>query len=211
MQSVKFSLRSTKVRRIAKLIFAVIAGLTLFFFLMRFLPLREQDEDFEFLRLVNEDNSLPAHYSPELAEVEGVQVSLSCAEALSAMLSAAREEGCEPVLLEGYLDRKSLKSKADMDEHQLGLTVDIVDKSYQEKDLQLAQSDTYKWLEENCWEYGFVIRYPENKTDVTGGGFMPWHYRYVGLESAKLMFELGLCLEEYNTWFYSDEVIIVMD
>jgi len=52
---------------------------------------------------------------------------------------------------------------------------------------------------EHCWEYGFVLRYPADKCEVTGIGYEPWHYRYVGREAAAAMRERGLCLEEYLT------------
>ena len=50
---------------------------------------------------------------------------------------------------------------------------------------------------EHCWEYGFILRFPKDKTEVTGIGYEPWHYRYVGLENAAKIRESGLCLEEY--------------
>lgn len=50
---------------------------------------------------------------------------------------------------------------------------------------------------EHCYDYGFILRYPEDKTDITGIDFEPWHYRYVGTEAAKIIQEKGICLEEY--------------
>ena len=65
--------------------------------------------------------------------------------------------------------------------------------------LKFAFADTKegKWLAENCWKYGFIIRYPEDKEDVTGYKYEPWHIRYLGKETAKKVYESGLCLEEY--------------
>lgn len=62
-----------------------------------------------------------------------------------------------------------------------------------------AQADTaeQKWLMEHCWEYGFILRYPEDKQDATGIIYEPWHYRYVGKEAALAMKASGQCLEEY--------------
>ena len=80
----------------------------------------------------------------------------------------------------------------DTSEHQLGLSVDInadTDKCSSEK--------VYQWLDENAYKYGFVKRYPEDKTDITGISNEPWHYRYVGTTVAKIMKEENLCLEEY--------------
>ena len=50
---------------------------------------------------------------------------------------------------------------------------------------------------EHCWEYGFILRYPEEKSDLTGIIYEPWHYRYVGMEAAKVITQAGICLEEY--------------
>ena len=72
-------------------------------------------------------------------------------------------------------------------EHQLGLAVDINGATY----------DIYFWLQENSYKYGFIFRYPGNKTDLTGVAEEVWHYRYVGKEAAKIIYENGICLEEY--------------
>ena len=77
-------------------------------------------------------------------------------------------------------------------EHELGLAIDI------NADLDRSTSDeVYGWLAQNAWKYGFVLRYPADKTDITGIDYEPWHYRYVGQEAAKEMHKKGLCLEEY--------------
>ena len=82
-------------------------------------------------------------------------------------------------------------------EHQLGLAVDIVDSSL--KDLVVEQENlpAQKWLMEHSWEYGFIFRYPKDKTEITGIVYEPWHYRYVGKELAKAIHFTGLTLEEY--------------
>ena len=56
----------------------------------------------------------------------------------------------------------------------------------------------------NCWDYGFIVRYPNNSSDITGIIYEPWHYRYVGLELAQEMKELGICLEEYLDMLTAD-------
>ena len=78
-------------------------------------------------------------------------------------------------------------------EHELGLSVDI---SSADKETQ-SPDGIWTWLNENSWKYGFVQRYPESKTDITGIINEPWHYRYVGKAAAKEMTEKGLVLEEY--------------
>ena len=82
-------------------------------------------------------------------------------------------------------------------EHETGLAVDIVDKSYQLLDEKQEQTPVQQWLMAHCAEYGFILRYPVEKSDLTGIGYEPWHYRYVGTEAAKAITEQGLCLEEY--------------
>ena len=82
-------------------------------------------------------------------------------------------------------------------EHQLGLAVDIVDVNYQLLDTNQENTAVQKWLLENSWRYGFILRYPTGQTDVTGIVYEPWHYRYVGKEYAQDIHEKGLCLEQY--------------
>ena len=82
-------------------------------------------------------------------------------------------------------------------EHELGLALDIVDINYQNLDEKQETMPAQKWLMANSWKYGFVLRYPNEKSDITGIIYEPWHYRYVGVELAKELYESGLCLEEY--------------
>ncbi len=82
-------------------------------------------------------------------------------------------------------------------EHQLGLALDIVDSGFRELDWAQENTQTQKWLMENSYKYGFILRYPYDKMDVTGINYEPWHYRYVGKEAAKEIYEAGVCLEEY--------------
>ncbi len=91
-------------------------------------------------------------------------------------------------------EENALKSfaKPGYSEHNTGLAVDFNTVS---KDFE--QTDEYKWLTENAWKYGFIQRYPEDKTDITGIIYEPWHYRYVGTENARKINEGNLCLEEY--------------
>ena len=86
-------------------------------------------------------------------------------------------------------------------EHQSGLVCDITDWYRELKDASLEQTGTYQWLKEHCAEYGFVVRYPADKSgsadSITGIIYEPWHFRYVGVEPAKYMMENNLCLEEF--------------
>ena len=82
-------------------------------------------------------------------------------------------------------------------EHQLGLAVDIVDNRNWNLNESQASMPTQKWLMDNSWRYGWILRYPNEKSEITGIIYEPWHYRYVGREIAAEIYELGLCLEEY--------------
>ena len=82
-------------------------------------------------------------------------------------------------------------------EHNIGLAVDIVSSTYTQLDQKQETTPEAKWLAENCYKYGFILRYPNGKTDITGIIYEPWHYRYVGVEDATKITELGVTLEEY--------------
>ena len=100
-------------------------------------------------------------------------------------------------------DANFYSAKPGESEHQLGLSMDL---STKEVNYQLVESlgDTPagKWLEENCYKYGFIIRFPENKEKITGYSYEPWHIRYVGKDLAKIIHDNNLTLEEY---FESDK------
>jgi D-alanyl-D-alanine carboxypeptidase len=72
-----------------------------------------------------------------------------------------------------------------------------VDVNYQELTTKQETMPAQKWLMANSWQYGFILRYPNSKSDVTGIIYEPWHYRYVGKELAAELHETGFCLEEY--------------
>lgn len=86
-------------------------------------------------------------------------------------------------------------------EHHTGLSMDLVSSDYwgQYSDLEhdYDKFDSFKWMYAHCAEYGFILRYPKDKQDITGITYEPWHYRYVGVDAAKYIMENGLCLEEY--------------
>lgn len=86
-------------------------------------------------------------------------------------------------------------------EHASGLAADIVTPEYLAQYSSLTRgfenTDAFDWLIHHCTEYGFILRYPENKTDITGIIYEPWHFRYVGRAAAKEITQEGLCLEEY--------------
>lgn len=82
-------------------------------------------------------------------------------------------------------------------EHQIGLALDIVTPTHQQLTESFADTDAGKWLAENCYKYGFILRYPKGKEYITGIEFEPWHFRYVGVEAATVITERGITLEEF--------------
>ncbi len=186
----------------------------------------EADCEDELLILVNPWNSIPEDYSVELASLsDGTQVAACCLDDLRLLLTDCRAAGCEPYICSAYrtweyqsmlfenkvdrlmaqgLDEITARAQAatvvalpGTSEHQLGLAVDIIDSTYTQLDEGQQFTPTQRWLMENSWKYGFILRYPEGKSDVTGIIFEPWHYRYVGIENAREIYESGLCFEEW--------------
>ena len=99
--------------------------------------------------------------------------------------------------LDAYDETKKSVAVPGTSEHATGLALDIVSSTYDALDEQQAETAEAKWLAENCWKYGFILRYPVSKSDVTGIIFEPWHYRYVGKDVAKEIMEQNITLEEY--------------
>ncbi len=104
--------------------------------------------------------------------------------------SFATREECEKYVL-------TFSTKPGTSEHQSGLCVDM--HNIPSAQVSFAQKPEAKWLAENCYRFGFILRYPEDKTEITKITYEPWHFRYVGRDAATEMHELGLCLEEYIT------------
>lgn len=82
-------------------------------------------------------------------------------------------------------------------EHATGLAVDIVSKDYQILDEKQGRTDEIVWLQQNCSRYGFILRYPKEKEDITKVSYESWHFRYVGVEAAEEIMSQGVTLEEY--------------
>ncbi len=178
------------------------------------------------LLLVNAENPLPPNSVPLLMTIaDGYLIDSSCGDALQLMLNECEAAGYFPVLCSTYrsfeiqqqlfegsvqelvyqgfsreeAERVTALSLAapGTSEHQTGLAADIVDADYQLLDVHQADTPTQQWLMTNCWKYGFILRYPQDKTHLTGITWEPWHYRYVGNEPARQIYEQHLCLEEY--------------
>ena len=173
------------------------------------------------LILVNRTHRIPKNYEMELTELSnGQKVDSRIYPELQEMFDAARADGLQLFVREGYrtseeqqqiLDEKiaafenegnSRKEAKELakewvavpgtSEHELGLSVDI------NANTSVSSRDSvYTWLAENAHSYGFIKRYPSDKTEITGINNEPWHYRYVGKETAEEIKEKGVCLEEY--------------
>lgn len=98
--------------------------------------------------------------------------------------------------LYGEAAADKIAARAGFSEHQTGLALDIFSLKDSLQDT-FKDSDTYAWLKENSYKYGFILRYPEGKEKITGFTFEPWHYRYVGVEDAKKIHDLDITFEEY--------------
>lgn len=90
-------------------------------------------------------------------------------------------------------------------EHQTGLCVDLTTRTIVTVDNRFADAEVFAWLTANSWKYGFVLRYPEDKIDITGYSYESWHYRFVGYDVASIMHQTGLCYEEYLKIFSNGE------
>ena len=175
----------------------------------------------------SEKSPLARAFVPPLTEIDlrGNQLDKRAAPALLEMLAAAEEAGLSPLVCSAYrswdtqmelfesfvqsLEESGLSpaqarerarteiSYPGTSEHQLGLAVDIVALDYQVLDEGQLETEEQQWLMDHAWEYGFILRYPQDKSEITGVIFEPWHYRYVGREAAQAIFEAGLTLEEY--------------
>lgn len=180
----------------------------------------------ELLTLVNFENTIPKDWKVDLVQLNnGQSVDRRIYDDLIAMLQAAKSEGLNPLICSSYRTNEKQEqlyqnkvseylsqgyskveasdkaafwvARPGTSEHQLGLAVDIVSTKNQRLDRSQENTVEQQWLIQNSWKYGFVLRYPTNKNSITGVGYEPWHYRYVGKEHAKKINEMGVCLEEY--------------
>ena len=178
------------------------------------------------LILVNPWHLLPEAYEADLEYVEyGHRIDECAAEDLREMLADCRAEGNAPLICSSFRERTKQETLFENDvrrfmyrgyseedareetaksvavpgssEHEAGLAVDIVYLRYQSLDESQENNATQQWLMEHCQDYGFILRYPRDKQDITGITYEPWHYRYVGYEAAEEIMSRGICLEEY--------------
>lgn len=174
------------------------------------------------LTLVNRWNPVPDNWESEFTELRyGKTVDTRMYPYLQEMFDACRADGLLPVVYSGYRSKELQQELYDnkvaeyMDmgyseeeaktqasqwvavpgtsEHQLGLAADIDSEDTE----QCSDQAVWDWLSAHCQEYGFILRYPADKTEITGIQYEPWHFRYVGKEAAKEIMERGITLEEY--------------
>ena len=192
------------------------------------------------LILVNPWHLLPEDYEAELENVEyGHRMDECAAEDLRDMLADCRAAGYSPLVCSSYRERTKQETLFENDvrrfmyrgyseeeareetaknvavpgssEHEAGLAADIVYARYQSLDESQENNATQQWLMEHCQDYGFILRYPRDKQDITGITYEPWHYRYVGYEAAEEIMSRGICLEEYLGVIDDDESFEALD
>lgn len=185
----------------------------------------KQQEDWNLV-LVNKWNEMEAGYVPELTEIsEGHKVDSRIADSLMDMIHDAKNAGYYIYILSSYRDmekqislyeaevkkweregysKEAAEEKAGTvvafpgtSEHQLGLAVDLVSSEHIKLDQDAEKTKGYQWLVKHCQEYGFILRYPNNASEITGIIYEPWHFRYVGMEAAADIMDAGITLEEY--------------
>lgn len=99
--------------------------------------------------------------------------------------------------LEAYKNASQIVNIPGCSEHQTGLALDIISDTHSKLNEAFAKTDAGKWLAKHCQDYGFILRYPKGKEYVTSIDYEPWHFRYVGVEAAKIIMEEGITLEEF--------------
>ena len=181
---------------------------------------KEVEDGNDYLVLVNKYNHLPKNYRPtDLAYIPGAygnnvpmrsitkDAFLELQDAAKKELNinlmpttAFRDEAFQRTLYTNYVNKEGV-DKADTysarpgySEHQTGLSIDL--KNTALSNVRLSD-ENYDWLENNAYKYGFIIRFPKNKEDITLYQFENWHIRYVGKDAAKTIYENKLTLEEY--------------
>ena len=98
----------------------------------------------------------------------------------------------------------SYAARPGFSEHQTGLALDITSLEHKSQK-EFKESVEYKWLKDNCYKYGFILRYPENKEHITGYNTESWHFRYVGNEAAKIIHDENITFDEYYAYYIENK------
>ena len=181
----------------------------------------------DYIVLANKENLLAEDYIPEdlvddldcrKISYDPIQMREAAAQALKTMFDAAEKEDIYLYAHSGYRSYRTqktmyynrLESNNGVDDgvvaypgssdHQTDLGIDVINKAGIGKRFTSAFADTKegKWIAENCWDYGFIIRYQPDKEEITQITYEPWHLRYVGVQVAQYMHKNNLCLEEFT-------------
>ncbi|NLL02361.1 MAG: M15 family metallopeptidase [Mollicutes bacterium] len=177
------------------------------------------------LMLVNKYHYLDENYTPEdiikislTYAYEGNSIDSVVYNAFKELTEDAKKEGHTIVINSSYRDYNSQKEiwesrkdlygtrKADeyaarpgYSEHQTGYAIDVSD--YYDVNDEFGKTDSFLWMKENCYKYGFILRYPEDKEDITGYSYEPWHYRYVGKDAALKIKNENITYDEYFAYY----------
>lgn len=176
------------------------------------------------LVLCNKYNALPSDYEPDdLTQVgySGIYMRKEAAENMYQMVLAAQSDGLKINLVSGYrsydyqvdlyarhvrergeAEADRVSARAGHSEHQTGLAMDLSNDWSLEK--YFEDTELFKWLSENDYKYGFILRYPKDKEYITGYDYEPWHYRYVGVEVATVIHNEDITYEEYVMKYLSN-------
>ena len=163
-------------------------------------------------------------YEPELEWFGDVQLDYRIIDAMDAFVGDARDLGYSVVMVSGYRsyetqsglfvqtadaygeeEAATIVAVPGTSEHQTGLAADITDDYYDLMTEDLENTELYQWMSAHCHEYGFIVRFPKGKDDITGIIYEPWHYRYVGVEAATYIMEHDLTLEEFLELYQPEE------
>ncbi len=181
---------------------------------------KEFKYNIDITMLVNYEHKVPDNYDLKLKDIENNKVAIILYNSLRRMMATANDDGIEIVINNSYRSNsdqkriydskiksyqnqgynyitaekltKSSVAEPGYSEHETGLAIDFSKSGNYTKNNKM-----WSWLNKNAYKFGFILRYPENKTNITKVEYEPWHYRYVGNELAKEIYESNLTLEEY--------------
>lgn len=176
------------------------------------------------LILVNKFNNFDENYEPELVEVSNWysygenKLTSEAYDAFKKLFNAADKNGTKIVATSCYRSYNTQKRIYDTDvakygeeetdlsvakpgysEHQTGLAIDVLAPGYSLSNFH--ESEAYTWLINNAYLYGFILRYPKDKENITGYSYESWHFRYVGIDVAKVIHDNNITFDEYYAYY----------
>lgn len=183
----------------------------------------------EELMIVNKYHYLDENYIPDdIMKIslsyayEGNSINSTVYNAFKELSEDAKKEGYTIVINSSYRDYNSQKeiwesrknlygtrkadeyaARAGHSEHQTGYAIDVSD--YYDENDEFGKTSSFLWMKENCFKYGFILRYPEDKEDITGYSYEPWHYRYVGIDAALKIKNENITFDEYYAYYIGNQ------